>query len=397
MLDVRSWTLNLGGPLPWVVGRIPRSTCLLLAFFLSAVAALAHNPDTSYARCVVASDHVELRLTYDIFTLLKISDIDTDHDGRLTRDELRAGAGAIQRFLREHVLFEVDGQAADLGEALDPVWPKGAPDAIAAPDWHAAESLIVFPFRRNLSTPPHDIALTFTFFGQLGAQHTVLGVFDHAGQTQEVTFTEGEPDYLYDVTYVAGNKRDTLLTTLRRFLVLGINHILFGYDHICFLLALLVAVNRLRDLVKIITSFTIAHSITLILAALKIVTLPQRLVECGVALTIIYVAVENLWRKNITHRWTLTFVFGLIHGFGFATVLGGLELPREALVRCLLSFNVGVEIAQLGIVLAAMPLLALLAKSGYATRTKIIVSVCVGLFGMGWFVDRAFQLRFMPF
>jgi hypothetical protein len=184
---------------------------------------------------------------------------------------------------------------------------------------------------------------------------------------------------------------------LRRFLVLGINHILFGYDHICFLLALLVAVNRFPELVKIITSFTIAHSITLILAALKVVTVPQRLVECGVALTIVYVAAENLWRKNITHRWMLTFVFGLIHGFGFATVLAGMELPREAIVRCLLSFNVGVEVAQLGIVVAAMPVLSLLAKSGHAAMTRLVVSISVGLFGIGWLVDRVFRLGFMPF
>lgn len=375
-----------------------RLICFFFALVLSGTAAFAHNPDTSYARCLVTDDHVEMRLTYDVFTLLKIVDLDSNHDGRLSREELRAGTPAIQRFLREHVLLQIDKQKADLGEGLDAVWPKGAPDAIAAPDWHAAESLIVFPFRRKVSTPPHDIALTFTFFPELGAQHTVLGVFDHRGQSLEVTFTDGEPDYLYDVNYVAeAPPRESIFVTLRRFLVLGINHILFGYDHICFLLALLVAVNRFKELAKIITSFTVAHSITLILAALKIVTLPQRLVECGVALTIIYVAAENLWRKHITHRWTLTFVFGLIHGFGFATVLAGMELPRESIVRCLLSFNVGVEVAQLGIVVAAMPVLSLLAKSGHAAATRAAVSICVGLFGIGWLVDRVFRLGFMPF
>jgi hydrogenase/urease accessory protein HupE len=377
---------------------VRRLISFFIALLLRGAAAFAHNPDTSYARCIVADDHVEMRLTYDVFTLLKIVDLDTNHDGRLSREELRAGTPAIQRFLREHVLLQIDGQPANLGEGLDAIWPKGAPDAIAAPDWHAAESLIVFPFRRNVPTPPHDIALTFTFFPELGAQHTVLGVFEHRGQTQEVTFTEGEPDYLYDVTYVAEAKaKESIFVTLRRFLVLGVNHILFGYDHICFLLALLVAVNRFQELVKIITSFTIAHSITLILAALKVVTLPQRLVECGVALTIIYVAAENLWRKNITHRWMLTFVFGLIHGFGFATVLAGMELPREAIVRCLLSFNVGVEVAQLGIVVAAMPVLSLLAERGHGAATRMVVSISVGLFGIGWFVDRVFRLGFMPF
>lgn len=371
--------------------------CWVALLLLIPVAARAHNSETSYARCVVADDGVDVRLTYDVFTLLKIIDLDADHDGRLTREELRLGAPAIQRFLSAHVLLQIDGQPADLGEALAAVWPKDAPDSIAAPDWHAAESLIVFPFHRRLAAPPHEIALTFTFYPELGARHTVLGVFDHRGHTQEVTFTEGEPDYLYDVNYTAEPPRESMPAALGRFLRLGINHILFGYDHICFLLALLVAVTRVSELVKIITSFTIAHSITLILAALKIVTLPQRFVECGVALTIVYVAGENLCRKKIDRRWILAFFFGLIHGFGFASVLGGLSLPREAFVRCLLTFNVGVEVAQLGIVLAALPGLSLLARTGHAAGTKVTVSIAVGLFGLCWFVDRVFRLGFMPF
>ena len=359
---------------------------------LLTAAARAHNPDTSYARCAVTDDAVDLRLTYDVFTLLKITDLDANQDQRLTPDELRAGTPAIQRFLRAHVLLEIDGQPADLGDALPAVWPDGAGDSLAAPDWHAAASLIVFPFHRHVSTPPHEVALTYTFFPQFGARHTVLGLFDHRGQTQEVTFTDAEPDYLFDVSYTPTPPRETIPAAVGRFLRLGIAHIFLGYDHICFLLALIV-VSRLGELVKIITSFTVAHSITLILAALKVITLPQRFIECGVALTIVYVAVENLWHTNITHRWVLTFFFGLIHGFGFANVLAGLGLPREATIRCLLSFNVGVEIGQLAIVLSALPLLMLVSKRPYV---KAAISIAVALFGLGWFIERAFGLAFMP-
>ena len=368
----------------------------LLALLLLPAAALAHNPDTSYARCLVADDRVELRLTCDVFTLLKITDLDADHDQRLTRAELRAAAPAIERFLRAHIAMELDGQRAELGTALEPVWPPGAADSIAAPDWHATASLITFPFIHPLPQPPHEVALTFTIFPQFGARHTVLGVFEHRGQTQEVTFTEAEPDYLFDTTFTAASVPEPIPTALRRFLRLGISHIFLGYDHICFLLALIV-VSRLGELVKIVTSFTVAHSITLILAALKIVTLPSRLIECGIALTIVYVAAENLWRKNITHRWMLTFFFGLIHGFGFANVLAELGLPRDATIRCLLAFNVGVEIGQLAIVLAALPLVLLLARSHQGRKVINAVSVAVGIFGLGWFVERAFSLRVMPF
>ena len=365
---------------------------------LLSTAARAHNPDTSYVRCVVTDDAVELRLTYDVFTLLKITDLDADQDGRLSRAELRAGTPAIQEFLRAHVLLEIDGQRTDPGEAFDAVWPAETADPIAKPDWHAATSLIVFPFHHPVSTPPHDVALTFTFFPELGAQHTVLGVFERRGQTQtqEITFTEGEPDYLFDASYTAAAAaKETVPAAVGRFLRLGIRHIFLGYDHICFLLALVV-VSRLGEMVKVITSFTVAHSITLILAALKIITLPQRLIECGVAATIVYVAVENLWRKEITHRWVLTFFFGLIHGFSFANVLGGMGLPREATIRCLLSFNVGVEIGQLAIVLMALPLLFIVSRQPYAPRVKAAISLAVAVFGLGWFIERAFGLGFMP-
>jgi hypothetical protein len=365
---------------------------------LLSAAARAHNPDTSYVRCMVTDDAVELRLTCDVFTLLKITDLDADHDGRLTRAELRDGAPAIQRFLHGHVRVEIDGQAADLGEPHEPVWPNPSVESISALEWHAAESLIAFPFRYRVSRPPHEIALTFTFFQQLGARHTVLGVFEHRGQTQEVIFTEGEPDYLFDAGYTATTaapSKETIPAAVMRFLKLGVEHIFLGYDHICFLLALIV-VSRLGELVKIITSFTIAHSITLILAALKVVSLPQRFIECGIAATIVYVGVENLWRKDITRRWVLTFFLGLIHGFGFANVLAGLGLPREATIRCLLSFNVGVEIGQLVIVLAALPLVLFVSKQSYGSKVKVAVSTAVALFGLGWFIERAFQVGFMP-
>lgn len=374
-----------------------RAFWLVLALLLPAAVGHAHNPDTSYARCVVADDRVEVRLIYDVFTLLKMADLDADHDQRLTRAELQAGAPVIQRFLRDHVVVEIDGQAGDLGEALDPKWPEGGADSIAAPDWHAAASLIAFPFRRSVAAPLREVALTFTFFPQFGARHTVLGVFERNGRTQEVTFTEGEPDYLFDASYAGSPERpETVPAALGRFLKLGVEHIFLGHDHLCFLLALIV-VGRLGELIKVITSFTVAHTITLILAALKIVTLPPRLIECGVALTIVYVAVENLWRKEVAHRWVLTFAFGLIHGFSFANTLSGLGLPREATIRCLLTFNAGVELAQLIIVVLLFPLALILGRSRHGVGAKAAVNIAIGLVGFGWLIDRAFGFRLMPF
>ena len=176
----------------------------------------------------------------------------------------------------------------------------------------------------------------------------------------------------------------------------GIEHILTGYDHLCFLLALLV-VSRLRPLIAIVTSFTIAHSITLLLAGLGVVTLPTRFIECAIALTIVYVAVENLWRTKFTHSWLLTFFFGLIHGFGFANSLDPQELPAQAKAKCLVVFNLGVEAGQLAVVLALLPVSLALAKWKHGPRAKIAISITVALLGLAWFLDRALALGRMPF
>jgi hypothetical protein len=155
----------------------------------------------------------------------------------------------------------------------------------------------------------------------------------------------------------------------KRFLRLGVEHIFTGYDHIAFLLALLLLGGRFLDLVKIVTSFTIAHSVTLALAALGILHPPARAVEALIAASIVAVAAENLWvlrggpgaTARVTgalgHRWRLTFAFGLVHGFGFASALQELHLPRSALVAGLVSFNLGVEVGQVAIVALAFPIL----------------------------------------
>ena len=376
---------------------------LVCVFMLVTRHAFAHNPDTSYARVAIADNQIEVRLTLDLFTLQKIRPVDADGDQLVTRAELDAAAPEVVKFLRDFVRLEIDGQLVNIGESSPASMPSGTGDSIAAADWHTANGLVTFTFHHLLRKPAHDVALLFDFFDTVGTRHTVLGAFEYRGRTEEVTFTETEPDYLLDTAYAAGknalppssNSQPSIMGSVGRFIKLGVEHIFLGYDHICFLLALLV-VSRFREMLKIITSFTVAHSITLIVAGLGIARLPSRLVECGIALTIIYVAFDNLRRKSTAHRWLLTFGFGLVHGFGFASVLSELGLPAVGRVRCLLAFNIGVEIGQLAIVSVALPILWLLAKRQLQARVAFAVSVIVGLFGMGWFIERAFGLGFMP-
>jgi hypothetical protein len=185
------------------------------------------------------------------------------------------------------------------------------------------------------------------------------------------------------------------LAVFVRYAVLGIEHIFRGYDHVCFLVAVLLWARRMVTLVKIVTAFTLAHSITLTLAALEVVRLPSAVVEAAIAASIVFVAVENFFAPDIEKRWRWTFGFGLIHGFGFAGVLGELGLPKHAVVTALAAFNIGVEIGQLAIVAILLAVLLVadraLASDGPAVRRPALVyagSSLIALFGAWWLAER---------
>ena len=197
--------------------------------------------------------------------------------------------------------------------------------------------------------------------------------------------------------------------TLRQYLVDGVWHIWIGYDHILFLLALLlpaVLVRRnaqwlpapalsdaVKEVLKVVTAFTLAHSITLSLAALQIVSLPSRLVESAIAASVIVAALNNLRGTIEGRRWVMAFAFGLIHGFGFASVLADLGLPQGALVLALVGFNAGVELGQLAIVAVFLPLAFWLRGTKfYSVGVLKIGSLIVAILACWWLAQRLFDL-----
>lgn len=145
-----------------------------------------------------------------------------------------------------------------------------------------------------------------------------------------------------------------------KFFAAGVEHIMTGYDHLCFLLAVVLWASRAWPVVKIVTAFTISHSITLSLAALQLVNIPNAWTETAIALSIIYVALENFFTRKVEGRWRDTFFFGLVHGFGFASGLIEMGVPQRAIVPALASFNLGVEFGQIGVVMVVVPLLVLI-------------------------------------
>jgi hypothetical protein len=191
-------------------------------------------------------------------------------------------------------------------------------------------------------------------------------------------------------------------------------HIWIGIDHILFLLSLLlpaVLIGSARgwapaerfapafwDVFKIVTSFTVAHSITLSLAALSVISLPTRLTETAIALSVFLAALNNIWPVVHGRRWMVAFGFGLIHGFGFASVLTDLGLPQDALLTALVGFNLGVEAGQLAIVSVFLPV-------AYGMRRTVLYrkiifiggSAIIALVAAAWMAERAFVLKFLPF
>ena len=177
------------------------------------------------------------------------------------------------------------------------------------------------------------------------------------------------------------------------FVLLGVEHIWLGYDHLLFLLALLLVFRSFRSIVGIVSCFTLAHSLTLALATFEIVRLPSRLVEASIAASIVFVGVENLVRRGAEPRgrWALTFAFGLVHGFGFASVLGDLGVGRggQGIAMPLFSFNLGVEVGQIVIAAVVLPILwKLRQQEAFVRRGVPVLSAIIALAGTFWLLQR---------
>jgi hydrogenase/urease accessory protein HupE len=239
--------------------------------------------------------------------------------------------------------------------------------------------------------------------GDIVYRSTVLTAIDPSAR-QIVLIGEGAnvPQALLDAsntTVTLSAPAPLLLSTMQRYLVTGIEHIFLGYDHIAFLVGVVLWARRLVPVIKIVTAFTIAHSITLSLAALNIIVLPGVVVEPAIAASIVFVAMENFFSRDIDSRWRVTFAFGLIHGFGFASALREFGLPANAVVPALAAFNIGVEVGQVAIVSIVVPALIVLDRLMATDRAKPVraaslvyaFSLLISLLGSYWLLTRLLE------
>ena len=284
-------------------------------------------------------------------------------------------AQRLANLVRERLAITVDGTRLDVA-----AWSEPEP----LPERQS----VSLRARVELDGAPGRIDVEAAMFPYDWQHQTFVNVYDEGELTAQAILSGGDPRYEYFVGSAQGT-----LAVIQRFVPQGIHHILIGPDHLLFLVGLLLLGGSLRRLLLVITAFTIAHSITLALAVLDVVRPPGNVVEPIIALSIIYVGADNLLvRGGRDMRVWIALVFGLIHGFGFASVLREMGLPTGALGWSLFSFNFGVEIGQVAVAVVVASAFAWLRARNEKAGRKLAVAGSVGVIAAGtfWFVQRVF-------
>jgi hypothetical protein len=343
--------------------------CWALALLLCSSAALAHDADVIYVQLQPVDGGVAEVATLTAQTLALLAPVDADRDGLVTPAELEARRDGIEA-----------GVWAQM-----PLQSGGAPCKLAPPSEAVLHATFVELRARFECPAPGELKQNFQVLSVLpGGYRVVLGsrLKGEAGQQ----FAEGHRQ-----TVIVGAEPPSRVSSFFGWLHLGVFHVLSGLDHVAFLIALLLVGGSVRRLLLLVTAFTVAHSITLGAAALEVIPLGEsavRWVEAAIALSIIWVAAENLILKTHRHRPVLTFVFGLVHGFGFAAVLRDYGLA-EGVATGLLGFNLGVEVGQGALVLALYPLVRWLHRRPRVAQITVkVASAAIGVVGAWWLVER---------
>ena len=366
---------------PRAIPSASRGVTLLLLVALGSPVAEAHGLNTSYTVVTVTPGRLEVAFLFPLNDLSNHFPMDANGDHALASEEVQEAMAAVYEFAERNIVVAVGASPVALKRTAGTV------------ENASGQEFMRLTLTATLNAQPAEVSITLKagLFETFGQQHTNLAKIVSGAQIQQGVLSLENPSQRFRV-----GRTGSLLKQCGQFLRLGIGHIFLGYDHLMFLFALIVIGGRVTELIKIVTAFTVAHSATLILAALQVVTLPSHVVESGIALTIAYVAAENVVIAKPAHRWVLTSAFGLVHGFGFANVLRDLGLPTRGLVLSLLSFNVGVELGQLAVVAVFFPITLWIAKRRHRRRIVLATSAVIFLFGIAWFIERAFSFSFMP-
>ena len=362
------------------------------ALALAAASAFAHKPSDSYLAIGVEGTGVSGQWDIALRDLDFAIGLDDNGDGDITWGEVKAHHTEIAAYSLARLKLRSAG--ADC--------PVHATAFLA--DDHSDGAYSVMRFEGTCAAEAPAIEISYSLFADIDPQHKGLLRLEHGGGTRTGIFSPERATQSFELEKISA------LTQFLDYGREGVCHIWIGIDHILFLLSLLLpavlvleggswrAVERFPpafwDVFKIVTSFTVAHSITLSLAALGVISLPSRLVESAIATSVVLAALNNVFPLVHGRRWMVAFAFGLIHGFGFASVLRDLGLPQNALLIALVGFNLGVEVGQLAIVSAFLAV-AYPLRATWLYRRLVFVGGSLAIVAVAgiWLVERAFNMK----
>jgi hydrogenase/urease accessory protein HupE len=351
----------------------------LAALFMSVAGlARAHDPGLSTATLKVFPDRLEAEVIFargDVETLVLL---DANHDGQLSPEELNRARPQLESLLHSALSVLADGTALGVSES-----------SYRLDDLNNFHITGIFP-----AQAAKVVAVASPLLKTLPRGHRqFVSLLDDQGATLAEALLSAEQNVIeLDLPKrLVAESQLAATGTFPDFFRMGVEHILTGYDHLLFLFALLIVISKFRATLWVITCFTLAHSATLALAAFDIVRIPPHLIEPVIAVTIIYVGVENLLRPDdTTARWKFALLFGLVHGLGFATELKEkvAGLTGERIVIPLLSFNLGVELGQIAIAALVLPVIWFRNQPAVIRVMVPSCSVFVILAGTWWLVER---------
>jgi hypothetical protein len=371
-----------------IIGIVLAAAGLALAL---ASAAEAHKSSDSYLSLHIHGAAITGQWDIALRDLDYAIGLDGDNDGIITWGELRAREAAIAAYALAHLTLWADDGPCVLRVAEQLV------------DDHSDGAYAVLRLAAECPAAPEVLDVAYDLLFEVDPQHRGLLRVDVQDRTHTAVFSPSRRGWRLASGAVGGWR--PVVDYFRE----GVWHIWTGFDHMLFLCALLlpaVLVRRsgqwqavagfgeaFRDVLKVVTAFTLAHSITLSLAVLGVIALPSRLIESAIALSVIAAALNNLVPLVDRRLWVVAFAFGLVHGLGFANVLSELGLPREALAVSLVSFNVGVEAGQLALVAALLPLAYLWRRSWVYPRLVLGAgSLAIAAIASVWLAERSLAL-----
>lgn len=357
---------------------IVKSWMLGLLLLLQVIGAQAHPPGLSSLELILNGSDLEVKATFALQDIEAFVPMDSDLDAEVSVNELEVAKPHVAQLLSEQLIVFADAQALN----------ASAPGVVGYDDQNNAH--VVFRFH---TMPVKSLKVESRFLDLLPEGHQqYVTVKQTAGKTLQEKMLTKEDQQIQIEMMDGGTLAETKSSPFSDFFALGVEHIVTGYDHLLFLFALLAVTHSVWPALKIITFFTIAHSITLAFAGLNLIDLPGTIVEPLIAATIIYVGIENIIRgEQPKGRHWLTFGFGLIHGFGFAGVLREMHISSgdNGILLPLLSFNLGIETGQIVIASLVLPMIWWFNKRlTIAKQCLRVISIMACLMGSYWFLER---------